>query len=258
MIIDGFNKLYEHVNLFEELSSDIKVGLYPGAFKPPHVGHFEAALSALKQNDIVIVLISGQTRGAGEHEITAEQSEEIWRLYQQLIDSSNLKIVRINNHPDPDTGAKGTVITATYDIVHLLNNSGEYDPTGRFTEAHPAAKRVYRHLKDHETYHVTLYAGAEDFKGRYSGLPFDGDDGTSRYINRNVKRLHKGKSKRLASASDIRPHVGSYKKSKLSSSNEIREKILAGALKYDDFASIRKNIPGDDDIKDQVIDILLR
>ena len=250
--------LVEHVNVFEELSSSLKVGLYPGAFKPPHIGHYQAALDALKRNDVVYVLISGQTRGDGDSKITPEQSKAIWEVYKQYNGDDNLKIAVVPNSMDRITNAASTVITATYDVVHLLNNNGEYVSTGRFTDAHPVAKKVFNSVSDYDQYVVTLHAGKEDFKGRYSGFPFDGNDDEKRYIGQDVVSIKRGLNKRLASASGIRPYVSGYKKRKVKSSNEIREQILAGAGEYNDFASIRKNIPGDDDVKDQVVDILLR
>ena len=85
------------------------IALYPGAYKPPHSGHFEIASSLLKgmqgrvysidnykeagpsalskdsdtsvKVDKVIVFI-----GAGERNgITQSQSEAIWKIYQNYI-----------------------------------------------------------------------------------------------------------------------------------------------------------------------------
>ena len=63
------------------------VALFPGGFKPPHKGHFEAAayLSNLRDVDQVYVIISPKPRA--EHgfnsriEVTAEMSKELWDLY---------------------------------------------------------------------------------------------------------------------------------------------------------------------------------
>ena len=63
------------------------VALFPGGFKPPHKGHFEAAayLSKLREIDQVYVIISPKPRA--EHgfdsriEVTAEMSKELWDLY---------------------------------------------------------------------------------------------------------------------------------------------------------------------------------
>lgn len=257
-MIDNFDLLIEQVVLYEQPSEVLRVGLYPGAFKPPHVGHYQAAKDALNRNDVVYVLISGESRGHNSEQITADQSEAIWKLYQQDINDPGLRIIRVNNYTDPDAGRTSTVITATYDVVHLLNNSGRYDPTGGFTVAHPTAQDVYSQLKDHNKYIITLHAGAEDFKGRYSGFPFDGQDDNDRYIGKKVIQIDRGMNRRLASASGIRPFVSAYRRQNIMSANDVRDRVLAGALEYEDFASIRKNLPGDDNLKDAVVDILLK
>ena len=97
------------------------IALYPGAYKPPHSGHFEIASSLLKgmqgrvysidnykeagpaalskdsdtsvKVDKVIVFI-----GAGERNgITQSQSEAIWKIYQNYI--PNLEIVSSVKNP---------------------------------------------------------------------------------------------------------------------------------------------------------------
>jgi len=253
-----YDWLVEHVELFESLSNSAKIGLYPGAFKPPHVGHYEAAVSALSKNDFVFVLISGQGRGEGPEKITGKQSKQIWDIYKQSLGDDRLKVVLVPNNVDPLSEKTSTVISATYDVVHLLNNSGEFDPAGKFMKPHPIAQKIYNRLEEYDKFVVTVYAGAEDFKGRYSGFPFKEDDIHKRYKGKNVVKIKKGLNKRLASASGIRPYISSYRQNDAGNSNKIREKILAGALKYDDFASIRKNLPGDEDVKDEVIDVLLK
>lgn len=256
-MINSFQQLFEQVNIVESSSIDKRVGLYPGAFKPPHVGHFEAARMALKQNDVVFVLVSGMTRGDGEKGITIEQSVAIWRLYKQYLKANNLKIVPVDTWNDPDTGNKSTVITATYDTIHLLNTDGVYESSGRFLQPHPVAKEIQNFLRNDHNLSVRVYAGAEDFKGRYSGLPFESEDVDKRYTGRNVIKILKGLPPRLASARDIRPAVATYRSNQLTSANAVRERILQGAISHDDFSSVRKNLPGDEQLKDQVIDILL-
>lgn len=257
-MINSFDVLLEQVNIVEDTAVEMKVGLYPGAFKPPHIGHYQAAKLALQQNDIVFVLVSGMCRGTGCESVDTNQSTAIWQLYKNDIGDPNLKIVPIDTWTDPDSNNKSTVITATYDIIHLLNNNGEYESTGRFLQAHPSAKKVYNYLRTNNSFSVSVYAGVEDFKGRYSGLPFDGVDHDNRYIGNDVVDIRQGKPPRIASARNIRPHIAGYRRDRLTTTNSVREKILAGAIKYDDFASVRKNLPGDDTLKDQVIDILLR
>ena len=67
--------------ILEELSQT--VALYPGKFKPPHRGHFEVAKRLLDKADRVIVLISGSPKD----NITAQQSKQIWDLYNELLDN---------------------------------------------------------------------------------------------------------------------------------------------------------------------------
>lgn len=254
----SFQQLLEQVDIVEQNISEKSVGIYPGAFKPPHVGHYEAARQALSQNDIVFVLVSGVTRGVDQDGVTIDQSIAIWRLYKQHMNAPGLKIVPVDTWNDPDTGNKSTVITATYDIIHLLNTDGRYESTGRFLQPHPVAEKIHNFLRDNHSFVVKVYAGAEDFSGRYSGLPFDTIDPENRYTGQGVQKIVKGMPPRLASAKNIRPSIASFRQSRLTSTNAVREKILQGSIKHDDFASVRKNLPGDEQLKDQVIDILLR
>jgi nicotinamide mononucleotide adenylyltransferase len=58
-----------------------KVALYPGAFKPPHRGHFELVQRLSKVADEVIIVISPIAREG----ITAQQSLSAWKLYLPLL-----------------------------------------------------------------------------------------------------------------------------------------------------------------------------
>jgi cytidyltransferase-like protein len=60
------------------------IALFPGAFKPPHKGHFAAVKKLLEQADEVVVLISPKTREG----VTADESVAIWELYKTLLDGS--------------------------------------------------------------------------------------------------------------------------------------------------------------------------
>ena len=60
------------------------IALFPGAFKPPHKGHFAAVKKLLEQADQVVILISPKTREG----ITADESVKIWELYNTLLDGS--------------------------------------------------------------------------------------------------------------------------------------------------------------------------
>ena len=60
------------------------IALFPGAFKPPHKGHFEVAEKLLQKADQVVILISPKTRDG----VTADESAQIWDLYKNVINGS--------------------------------------------------------------------------------------------------------------------------------------------------------------------------
>jgi cytidyltransferase-like protein len=60
------------------------IALFPGAFKPPHKGHFAVVKKLLENADQVVVLISPKTREG----ITADESVAVWELYKTLLDGS--------------------------------------------------------------------------------------------------------------------------------------------------------------------------
>ena len=66
-------------DLLNEASSDVGPCFYPGKFKPPHKGHFEAAKYLASKNYInkVYVIISNVTKFG----ITPQDSLKIWQEY---------------------------------------------------------------------------------------------------------------------------------------------------------------------------------
>ncbi len=56
-----------------------KVAIMPGAYKPPHKGHFKAFENLLSNADKGIILVSKQSRD----NITGEQSQAIWNIYKR-------------------------------------------------------------------------------------------------------------------------------------------------------------------------------
>ncbi len=65
-----------------------KVALYPGAFKPPHRGHFELVQRLSKVSDEVLIIISPIARDG----ITAQQSLSVWKLYLPLLPKTKVVI----------------------------------------------------------------------------------------------------------------------------------------------------------------------
>ena len=61
----------------------MKIAIYPGAFKPPHKGHFQVVKLLIDRDDIseVVIAVSFKERGG----VSAEQSLKIWELYINLL-----------------------------------------------------------------------------------------------------------------------------------------------------------------------------
>jgi cytidyltransferase-like protein len=67
-----------------EAGNKTTIALFPGAFKPPHKGHFEVVKQLLNKADEVVVLVSPKTRDG----VDADESIAIWDLYKTILDGS--------------------------------------------------------------------------------------------------------------------------------------------------------------------------
>ncbi len=56
-----FDKLFGNI-LSEQDNRVLNVGIFPGAFKPPHVGHYTTALNACNDNEKVYIFVSDKPR----------------------------------------------------------------------------------------------------------------------------------------------------------------------------------------------------
>lgn len=167
-------------------SSAKRIGFFPGAFKPPHKGHFETALNAAKQNDALVILISG-----GEREnISSEKAHAVWNIYKKYL-PKNIIIT---------TSAVSPVLTI-YQIVDILNN-GTFTPTAKVLAPTPEAKRLADiFIQQGGPFEVNLYASEED-ADRYKAF-FD-ETKFKIYKGKNVKNISLKKVARLASATKAR------------------------------------------------------
>jgi cytidyltransferase-like protein len=88
--------------LEQEEETQPTIAIFPGAFKPPHKGHFDVVEQLLKVSDQVVILISPKTRDG----ITADESMAVWNLYKAKLDGSvEVRVSAI------------TPIKETYDVV---------------------------------------------------------------------------------------------------------------------------------------------
>lgn len=56
-----FDRLFGNI-LSEQDNRVLNVGIFPGAFKPPHVGHYTTALNACNDNEKVYIFVSDKPR----------------------------------------------------------------------------------------------------------------------------------------------------------------------------------------------------
>ncbi len=84
------------------------IALYPGGYKPPHIGHYKAAKIASQQVEKVIVFVGPKERES----ITQDMSVKLWELYTQ---GENIEIRKANISPVRDV----------YDFVELEAKDGD-------------------------------------------------------------------------------------------------------------------------------------
>lgn len=61
--------------LIEQDQQVLSVGVFPGAFKPPHVGHFTTAYNACKDNQQVYIFVSDKSRPISTKHVGANKKE---------------------------------------------------------------------------------------------------------------------------------------------------------------------------------------
>ena len=82
----SFDTLVE--SLLSEASEDVyTVGVFPGAFKPPHVGHYMTALNACKVCDEVNIFVSSKPRALSTQNKAGGDSAPDSARYKNLIHS---------------------------------------------------------------------------------------------------------------------------------------------------------------------------
>jgi hypothetical protein len=101
-------------DILKEASSDVGPCFYPGKFKPPHKGHFEAAkyLASKPYINKVYVIISNVTK----YGITAEDSFQIWKQY-------------LNAEPNPKISVSiSKESTPIKDVFSFMAENPDVDP----------------------------------------------------------------------------------------------------------------------------------
>lgn len=103
-------------NFTKESTKNRIIVLFPGSFKPPHGGHFDAVdyFSKLPNVNSIVVMVSSKPRQDAKQlfEITCEQSAKIWSLYCQKHPKVRIHIAKaaspvqevydfLSNHTNP-------------------------------------------------------------------------------------------------------------------------------------------------------------
>ena len=74
----------------EEITNEPGPCFYPGKFKPPHKGHFKAALDLASRNYIIMVTVIISRKPI--EGVTPEDSLAIWNMFLQSQPSPKIKI----------------------------------------------------------------------------------------------------------------------------------------------------------------------
>lgn len=162
------------------------IGIFPGAFKPPHKGHFDTVKKAAAENNIVFVLISAVDRD----NITSQDSLAIWNIYKSYL-PKNVHYILVTGSP----------VLVVYHIVDILNN-GQFSPTPRSPTAHPQAQEIISLIQNKGPYTVNLYASSEDAQSRYGSFFKQNNIGT--FKGKQVEDINQKEVSRLASATKAR------------------------------------------------------
>ena len=162
------------------------IALFPGAFKPPHKGHFDVVQKLLKAADQVVVLVSPKMRDG----VSADESVAVWNLYKNFFDGPvEIRVVEgspvsevydvIKNNPDTDfIAAFGKGEMSRYKNIEKLHNVKVFDAGTvegidatnlRAAIANKNEEQIKKHLPDQVD--VTDFLNALDVNKSANPLP---------------------------------------------------------------------------------------
>ena len=86
-----------------------KIAIFPGAFKPPHIGHFSMVRDALRHADVVYVVASNKSRDG----VSSEVTKHVWKKFYFPVLGGNVKLIMAPSSP----------IKSTFDVLKDLDGS---------------------------------------------------------------------------------------------------------------------------------------
>jgi len=124
----------EHYDLNFRLLTEArktKIAIFPGAFKPPHIGHFSIVKDALKRADLVYVIASSKERDGVGPDVT----KHVWEKYYIPALGNKVKLIMAPISP----------VKSTFDMLEDLDAdvilyAGKED-LARFKDAQKYAKQ---------------------------------------------------------------------------------------------------------------------
>lgn len=183
-----FNTTYTDLLRLIHEETGSRVGFFPGCFSPPHLGHYMTAKQMCVENDTCYIIASDSCR---DPKITTDMMVQIWEIYISAMEMDHIKLKVVSGSP----------VAVTYQAVNLLNNDGEL-VTSKPMNVSQQAEDIYDGSKG-SNIDVSLYAGDEDFKGRYSSFFSDGVT----YKGNQVVNITGKPVKRFASGTDTRSTI---------------------------------------------------
>ena len=107
--------------------------LFPGSYKPPHIGHYLAAKIASQTADKVIVFVGSATRDG----ITQDMAVDLWELYTLEDDKIEIRV------------SEGSPVTDVYDFIEFEAKDGDiiYFIKGDKDVDDPRFKNVEKYAK---------------------------------------------------------------------------------------------------------------
>lgn len=130
VVFEYNNSLFKLTGIYSELNKEKnkkKIVIFPGSFKPPHLGHFEVVKSLIQNEKIdeIRVIISNKER----EQINCEQSLKIWETYTQNFNNIKFQI-------SPDINPMITtvnVIKSLSENADIILIQGEKEDKNRFS-----------------------------------------------------------------------------------------------------------------------------
>ena len=160
------------------------IALFPGSYKPPHIGHYTAAKQAAKIAGKVKVFV-----GSGERDsITQDMSVRLWKLYTQ--NDPNIEIIQSESSPVTDVYDYVELEAKDGDIIYFIKGDKDADDP-RFKNIEKYAKKVNKNInkkpinipdiksrtgKEMSGRLMRAYIKSEDKRSFIDGLP-EGTDG---------------------------------------------------------------------------------